>query len=1499
MKKYLPFSFRGLLLSGILLLMSINTFASHIVAAELRYKWVTGLTYQVTVYLYGDCGPSSTSAFGTLPFSTPRVCIYNGSTNVGFVDCPIQAPTAGVEVTPVCPDSLGFTQCTNIFYSLPGIKKFVYTGTYTFPSYSDKWVLVYQGYNGGGSGAGRAAAITNLFSPGSSIMQLIDTLNIGPLNTRFNNSSPVLTVEPIPYFCYPGYDCYNPGAVDLYDVSPSEPAGDSLVFSLVPATGSTTGAYGPTCLPPYGPLSYVSTYCPGNPASGSYPLSCLDCTPASFNFDPLTGQLCFQPILGPQRSTVVYNVQEYRDDTDTTYTINTIAGSGITGGYGGDGGLATLASLNDPSGVVKDAAGNVYFADMVNNRIRKIGTTGVVTTIAGTGIAGYSGDGGPAVTAKINGPSGMAIDAAGNLYFADVYNHAIRKINVAGNISTLAGTGTAGFFGDGGPAIIAQLDSPRAVYVSAASTIYIADAGNERIRTINLAGNIGTLAGNGTAGFFGDGGVSTLPTVMVNHPSGMFVDATGIFYFADAGNNRIRQISGGGILSTVAGNGIPGFGGDGGFATAAMLNGPTALSIDALGYMYIADRLNFVFRKVSPTGRITTIAGLGFPGGFSGDGGPALTANMRNCTYMFMDGGSNIYFSDSNNYRVRILTPTVNVNKIKVGTLQREMTFLVKSCTLTTPVGKIDSFSAPGGGDTTNSHHFISCANTGIFSVFLNPKEADTSLHITASATGLSVGFTFSVVGNNTSSPHVTLTGNTSLIAPGNYIIYVTFTDNHCPLVGTKTYAFTFDILPVPTLTDLIVSPATCTDSAKVKFIPGGTGKPWTIKLSHSPAWGPLVDTFAIIASDTASFIDSLRPNTYYATIFTNVSNNCHVTDTVVVDTPRYDVTLTKTDPTYCGSNDGTLIIHGLHPSKLDSALYKWQGILQPRQGFLSTVLGTDTLTGLLAGTYDSIVVLEQFCATNKVGPITLVNPPFVWRTVHTMETTKCGFCNGIDTLFGLHPGQLDTIKYNFRHLAGGPITTNTVSHFITTDSMAVLSGMCAGLYSNFIINTAGVCNFTIPGPFVVDTQKIFPDFDSVIHYGCHGDTLFFNNLSSWTSPLDSHLSYRWNFGDGVTDTARNPRHLYVNTNGNSYTIKLYITNSICIDSSISSVTLTNYVHSDFTFTPDPFVCQDSLVAFTSTATGTNLTYYWDFGDGNNDITANPIHTYLNTGNYKVKLIASDHVIPTPAAFFTPCFDTATKTISVDSISQVSIIATDSVICRGQAITFKGVYSTLGDTMTVWKFGDGNGIVDVDPILHSFDGSDTFRVTLNVKYRACPENSSSRMIRVFDIPSVYLGPDTAICPGGIPLTIHDDRNSQNPKARWKWNTGETTPGITVVKPGDYYAIVTIDGCSATDTITVNKDCYMDIPNVFTPNNDGTNDYFFPRQFLTRGVISFKMDIYNRWGQLVYTTNAPDGRGWDGKFNDKDQPEGVYVYIIDAKFKDGQIEHHQGNVTLLR
>ena len=330
------------------------------------------------------------------------------------------------------------------------------------------------------------------------------------------------------------------------------------------------------------------------------------------------------------------------------YIITTIAGTGEFG-FSGDGGPATQAQIVAPLGVAVDGAGNLYIADSDNRRIRKVDSAGTITTVAGTGEFGFSGDGGPATQAELYRPYGVAVDGAGNLYIADSDNRRIRKVDSAGTITTVAGTGEFGFSGDGGPATQAQIGYSRGVAVDGAGNLYIAD--RFRIRKVDSAGTITTVAGTGEGGFSGDGGPAT--QAQISAPYGVAVDGAGNLYIADSDNHRIRKVDSAGTITTVAGTGEFGFSGDGGPATQAELYRPRGVAVDGAGNLYIADR--FRIRKVDSAGTITTIAGTG-EGGFSGDGGPATQAQISAPYGVAVDGAGNLYIADTGNVRIRKVT---------------------------------------------------------------------------------------------------------------------------------------------------------------------------------------------------------------------------------------------------------------------------------------------------------------------------------------------------------------------------------------------------------------------------------------------------------------------------------------------------------------------------------------------------------------------------------------------------------------------------------------------------------------------------------------------------------------------------------------------------------------------------------------------------------------------------------------------------------------------------
>ncbi|HVK84310.1 MAG TPA: hypothetical protein VM513_09385 [Kofleriaceae bacterium] len=513
-----------------------------------------------------------------------------------------------------------------------------------------------------------------------------------------------------------------------------------------------------------------------NPADG-----CDACTPTQWNARALIGGSTLATSVGMEPGGVAVDRAGnlYIGDTeglvvrrvDTTGIVTTIAGTG-TDGYSGDGGPAVAASMGRPFGLAVDGLGNVYIADGDNHRIRKIDLDGIITTFAGTGTAGYSGDGGLATSAQLSRPGGVAVDGLGNVYIADSSNARIRKVDASGRITTFAGTGVAGFSGDGGPATAAEISSSLAVAVDDGGQLYITDQFNRRIRRVDASGVIRTIAGNGGSFFAGDGGpatsasvgasgpvavdlagnvyvsdgnghrvrrIDTLGVIMtiaggspdedlgdggpavdsqLYFPSDLAIDRTGNLYIADVAHHRvrridpagtittaagtgdtvgatatgattghlyeaagictapngsvlmselamhrIRQIDANGVLTTFAGTGTWGDGGDGGPASMGELKYPSDVAADSAGNVYIADTSGDRVRRVDTNGVLTTIAGTGV-GGFAGDGGPAIAAQLYAPVAVALDAAGNVFVTDSGNFRIRRIDTTGTITTV-------------------------------------------------------------------------------------------------------------------------------------------------------------------------------------------------------------------------------------------------------------------------------------------------------------------------------------------------------------------------------------------------------------------------------------------------------------------------------------------------------------------------------------------------------------------------------------------------------------------------------------------------------------------------------------------------------------------------------------------------------------------------------------------------------------------------------------------------------------------
>jgi hypothetical protein len=339
------------------------------------------------------------------------------------------------------------------------------------------------------------------------------------------------------------------------------------------------------------------------------------------------------------------------EDRAVPAIINALAGNG-TAGFSGDGGPATNAQLNFPVAIATDSSGNVYIDDQGNNVIRKVTPSGTISTVAGNGTAGFSGDGRPATNAQINGSFGIAVDGNGDLFIADTSNNVVREVTPDGLIHTIAGTGTAGFSGDNGPATAAQLNIPAGLTLDSNGDLFIADRLNNRIREVTPQGIITTVAGNGTGGFSGDGGPAT--NAQLDRPDDVAIASNGDLFIADEFNGRVRVVMANGIISTFAGGGNSGLG-DGGPATAASFNTPVGVAVDASGNVFIVDRDNNRIREVTTNGFIYTVAGGG--SAVPGNGGPATNAQLFTPDGVVVDHSGNLYIVEENDNLARIISP--------------------------------------------------------------------------------------------------------------------------------------------------------------------------------------------------------------------------------------------------------------------------------------------------------------------------------------------------------------------------------------------------------------------------------------------------------------------------------------------------------------------------------------------------------------------------------------------------------------------------------------------------------------------------------------------------------------------------------------------------------------------------------------------------------------------------------------------------------------------------
>ncbi len=542
---------------------------------------------------------------------------------------------------------------------------------------------------------------------------------------------------------------------------------------------------------------------------------------------------------------------------------------------------------------------------------------------------------------------------------------------------------------------------------------------------------------------------------------------------------------------------------------------------------------------------------------------------------------------------------------------------------------------------------------------------------------------------------------------------------------------------------------------------------------------------------------------------------------------------------------------------------------------------GTDGLTGTgqsltfipgSAGTSDYSVMSVSAVNDTCYGTTTVtVNPnPEVTIINYAPLYTVCNSAN-----YGLAVANPSPFANYQWYQDDAPIPGATNSSYLATEN---------GTYYVVGSTDAGCNKTSLAVTLVFNAAEV--DFDFEVLKGCDMDTVVFTNLSeagqSW-----------WNYGDGSVpdDTTTNPMHIY--TSQANYVVRLKLTDSTgCTDSVIKFVDTRHEINAAFGQSADS-ICQsgNNTVIFFNQSTGDISSWLWDFGDGETSALQGPTHSYPVAGTYTIRLIVQEAGLP--------CMDTAYGTIYVDSTPHITVMADRDTVCNGERINFSLDYLQTA-TLLTWEFGDGSSLVGLNNApYHSYDNPGSYTVAVKADYPVCDPVTDKIKVLIKPFPVVNLGPDTSLCLNGAPFNLLDAINLNNPDIKWKWNTGDTTAILKIVHPGSYSVEADLNGCKTTDEVIIRKDCYVDVPNAFTPNNDGVNDYFFPRQFLSEGVKAFTLTIFNRWGEKVFETTRADGRGWDGMLNGKEQPVGVYVYIVDVAYKNKASEHYEGNVTLMR
>jgi len=1438
------FTFLRTLLFLIFTFLGKGAFATHIVGVDLYYTWVAGNTYQITMAVYGDCAGAS---FPALSVSSPVICIYDASTSIGSINLALQAPTNGVEITPVCPADSDLTQCTSLAYTIPGIKKFIFTGTYTLPYTSATWRFLFTGNMGtSGGSAGRGSTITNIVGPGSSIIQLVDTLN----NTVYHNTSAQLTVLPTPFFCLGVADNYNPGAHD--------PDGDSLAFSLISAYNGTA-----VCTAIGGLVTYSTGFSPTAPLATS-----------AFTFNNFTGQISFTPN-ALQRSLVVYNIDEYRLGTtfvgscqrEMSFLVLTCTDPPPTGGFS----TSSAGTIVDSSDF--DICQNVG-PFTITLRPTESDTFNNITVTA-TGLP--TG----ATFTTVNNSTNHPVCTFGWSTTGVAVGTYTFYVTFQDNNCPLAGTQTRAYTITVLP-VPTVLTTPGASVCQGVSTTLTASgavsyvwAPGTGLSCIPCATTIATPLGTtlytvtGTA----TNGCTNTDTVRVTvKPLPVIVagTATAICIGASA-----PLTASGGVSYTWA---------PGSTLSCTACTNPTATPLSTTTYNLTGTGANGCVNTSAVTITVNPLPVITVPaasvcagnsvtlmptGAVSYVWSPATGLSCTACTNPIANPAITTTYTVTGtnaNGCVNSTTITVNVSPLPAPpTVISPVNYCLNATAAaltatgtsllwyTSSTGGVGSGIAPVPPTTTvgSTTWYVSQTVTGCESnrdsitVIVKPLPAITISPAAASiCIGQSTTFTASGGVSYRWSPGTSLSSTVTAAVtanPASTIIYtVTGTGaNGC----TDTASILVTVNPLPVIIITPVAPTICIGSDVVLTASGALTYTWTPSATLSSGAGSSVTATPVVT-------------TSYAITGTDINgcvNTGHVTVTV---NPIPTAPIVISPLVYCQNTTAPALT-------ATGAALLWYTVATGGVGSATAPIPPTTTAGSTTWYVSQTV---GGCESPRT-PITVnINPlpPVV------AGPTGASICIGqsVELIAG---GGL-----SYLWTPGTALSVTTGAH-VWADPSTTTTYTVTGTDINHCSNSASVTVTVHPLPVIT----VVPANASI----CFG--------SSITLTVSGASTYVWspaatlNNSAGPSVVATPPSSIIYSVTGTDV--------FGCVNTSGTAITVNPIPPAPLVTTP-VFYCQHAP-AIPLIATGTSLLWY-NVGTGGTGSATDPVPNTDNLGTTLWFVSQTVNGCESPR-------DTIAVIVTVNAETGFDFSIKYGCVEDTVSFTNTSQYAYK----YIWYFGDKNSVTDTDtnPVHYYRAEQETSYYTVKLVgfNPVCYEDSTIQTLTLNPSPHIYFLSNVTVgttIPLGSSVQLNVDGGT---KYLWSPDNGTLSdpninnPVATPVENTIYLVYgYNENGCEDSANVDINV-YYNDsefLPSAFTPNGDGLNDIFKIGNLRYDKLDDFS--IFNRWGQLVYKSNDAD-KGWDGTFNGVKQDLGVYNYLVVISRPDHSQIMLKGTVTLIR